>query len=57
MESKSGSTAIGGANFLEVNGKILFEAKFSCMKPGIHSIHLHEKADYSSADGKSTGEH
>ncbi|WP_410005509.1 superoxide dismutase family protein [Aequorivita nionensis] len=57
MESKSGSTAQGEAYFSEENGTVTLEAKFSGLKPGTHAIHLHEKADCSSDDGKSSGGH
>jgi len=33
------------------------KATFSGLTPGLHAIHLHELADCSSADGKSTGGH
>lgn len=57
MEAKSGSAVQGEAYFSEENGTVTFEAKFSGLKPGIHAIHLHEKADCSSDDGKSSGGH
>jgi len=57
LESKSESTVSGAAYFSEVNGKIIFEAKFSGLTPGTHAIHIHEKADCSSPDGKSAGGH
>ncbi len=57
MESKSGSTATGEVYFTEENGMVKMEAKFSGLIPGTHAIHIHEKADCSSADGKSTGGH
>ena len=33
------------------------EAHIFGLEPGTHAIHLHEKADCSSSDGKSTGGH
>lgn len=57
MEAKSGSTAEGEAYFTEENGMVKLEAKFSGLKPGTHAIHIHEKADCSSEDGKSSGGH
>ncbi|MGO3183167.1 MAG: superoxide dismutase family protein [Aequorivita sp.] len=57
MEPKGGSTALGEVNFTEENGKVTMNAKFSGLKPGSHAIHLHEKADCSSDDGKSAGGH
>ncbi|WP_310994374.1 superoxide dismutase family protein [Aequorivita marina] len=57
MESKSGSTATGEVVFTEEDGMVKMEAKFTGLTPGTHAIHLHEKADCSSDDGKSTGGH
>ncbi len=57
MESKSGSAATGEVYFTETNGVVTMEAKFNGLKPGTHAIHIHEKADCSSADGKSSGGH
>jgi len=57
LESKSGSTAVGEAYFSETNGMVIFEAKFSGLKPGTHAIHIHEKADCSAADATSAGGH
>lgn len=57
LESKSGSTAKGEVTFTEDNGMVKMEGKFSGLKPGTHAIHIHEKSDCSSADGKSAGGH
>ena len=57
LDSKSGSTATGKAAFSESNGVVTFEAKLVGLTPGTHAIHIHEKADCSSDDGKSTGGH
>lgn len=57
MESKSGSTAKGEVYFTEQDGMVRMEAKFTGLKPGTHAIHIHEKADCSSADATSTGGH
>ncbi|WP_347374504.1 superoxide dismutase family protein [Aequorivita sp. Q41] len=57
MEPKSGSTAVGEVYFTEANGIVKMEAKFSGLTAGTHAIHLHEKADCSSDDGKSSGGH
>lgn len=57
FESKSGSKATGEASFREKNGKVTFKAKLSGLKPGIHAIHIHEKADCSAADASSAGGH
>ncbi len=57
FESKSKSSVIGNATFVEKNGKVCFEAKLSGLNPGIHAIHIHEKADCTAADGSSAGGH
>ncbi len=57
MESKSGSQATGEVSFVEENGMVKMEAKFSGLKPGTHAIHLHESADCSAADASSAGGH
>jgi Cu-Zn family superoxide dismutase len=57
MESKSGSTAKGEVYFVEENGMVKMEGKFTGLKPGMHAIHIHEKSDCSSPDAKSAGGH
>jgi len=57
LESKSGSKATGELYFKEVNGEVLLKGKFLNLSPGTHAIHIHEKADCSSEDGKSAGGH
>jgi Cu-Zn family superoxide dismutase len=57
LESKSGSQALGKAYITEKDGKVLFEAKIAGLKPGMHAIHLHEKADCSAEDATSSGGH
>ncbi len=57
LESKSESTATGKIQFTEVNGSVTMLALLSGLTPGTHAIHIHEKADCSSADGKSSGGH
>ncbi len=57
LESKSGSNTTGNAVFTEEDGKVKFTAMISGLEPGKHAIHIHEKADCSSDDGKSTGGH
>ena len=56
-EPKSDSNASGTITFSEMDEVVLMEAVFSGLTPGLHAIHLHEFADCSSADGKSTGGH
>ncbi len=57
LEGKSGSQAMGMAYISERDGKVIFEAKIMGLKPGMHAIHLHEKADCSADDGTSSGGH
>ncbi|HNP33486.1 MAG TPA: superoxide dismutase family protein [Flavobacterium sp.] len=57
FESKSGSKVTGDATFVEKNGEVSLVAKLSGLNPGVHAIHIHEKADCSSADAASAGGH
>ena len=57
LEAKSESKATGKLFLKEVDGVVTLEAKFMGLAPGIHAIHIHEKADCSSDDGKSSGGH
>jgi Cu-Zn family superoxide dismutase len=57
MEPKSDSGVSGEVTFTEENGTVVMKAMLSGLTEGEHAIHIHEKADCSSADGKSTGGH
>ena len=57
MEPKSDSNVKGDVTFTEENGAVKMMAMLSGLTPGEHAIHIHEKADCSSADGKSSGGH
>ena len=57
MEAKSESGVSGDVTFTEEDGKVMMVASLSGLTEGEHAIHIHEKADCSSADGKSTGGH
>ncbi|NND16211.1 MAG: superoxide dismutase family protein [Eudoraea sp.] len=57
MEPKSNSSVEGEVTFTEEGGEITMVAVFSGLSAGEHAIHIHEKADCSSDDGKSTGGH
>ncbi|RXG30841.1 superoxide dismutase family protein [Leeuwenhoekiella marinoflava] len=57
LESKSGSTATGSAVFTEEDGEVSMTAVFEGLEPGMHAIHIHEKADCSADDGTSAGGH
>ena len=57
LESKSESGATGAVKFTAENGKVSMLAELKGLTEGVHAIHIHEKADCSSPDGKSTGGH
>ena len=57
LESKSGSNAIGKVKIFEENGMVTMNAYLYGLEPGMHAIHIHEKADCSAADGTSSGGH
>lgn len=57
LNAKSNSDTSGKVTLIEKNGVVTLEAHIFGLKPGTHAIHLHEKSDCSSADGKSTGGH
>lgn len=57
LNSKSGSNVTGNVVFTEENGTVTMTAIISGLEPGMHAIHLHETADCSSDDGKSSGGH
>lgn len=57
LQSKSDSNVTGNVIFKEEKGIVSMIAVVSGLSEGEHAIHLHEKADCSSADGKSTGGH
>lgn len=57
MEAKSDSNVTGDVTFTEEGGKVMMMAMLTGLTPGEHAIHIHDKADCSSADGKSTGGH
>ena len=57
LEPKSDSNVSGKVVFKEEDGKVTMTAIMENLSEGTHAIHIHEKADCSSADGKSTGGH
>ena len=57
LNPKSGSNAAGFALLSEKNSLVKLSVTIRGLDKGTHAIHLHEKADCSSDDGKSTGGH
>ena len=57
LDSKSGSAATGNLVFTQEEGIVTMIAVLSGLTPGEHAIHIHDKADCSSDDGKSSGGH
>lgn len=57
LEAKSDSRSHGTAAMFEKDGNVTLEVKITGLDAGIHAIHIHEKADCSSPDGKSSGGH
>jgi Cu-Zn family superoxide dismutase len=57
LDPKSASTTQGDVTLTEEDGKVTFEANISGLSQGVHAIHIHQKADCSSDDGKSSGGH
>ena len=57
FESKSGSKTTGTATFVERDGKVTLTAALAGMTPGVHAMHIHEKADCSAPDATSAGGH
>ncbi len=57
MEAKSESNVTGEVTFTEDGGTVSMTAMLTGLTTGEHAIHIHDKADCSSADGKSTGGH
>jgi Cu-Zn family superoxide dismutase len=57
LSPKSGSDIKGTLNFTEGNGQVTMNGTISGLEAGKHAIHIHEKADCSSDDGKSSGGH
>ena len=57
LEPKSGSKVEGTAVFIQKNGVVNLECKLTGLAPGVHAIHIHEKADCSASDAASAGGH
>ncbi|WP_296315030.1 superoxide dismutase family protein [Winogradskyella sp. UBA3174] len=57
LSQKSDSNVEGVINFVENDGVVTMTGTIMGLEEGQHAIHIHEKADCSSADGKSSGGH
>ena len=57
LNAKSNSDVQGQVTFVQEGKWVQMDAHIMGLAPGTHAIHLHEKADCSSDDGKSTGGH
>ncbi|HKF58623.1 MAG TPA: superoxide dismutase family protein [Blastocatellia bacterium] len=57
LESKSGSSVTGEAEFTEKNGGVEISIQIKGAKPGTHGVHLHDKGDCSAPDAASAGGH
>lgn len=57
LNAKSETTTSGQIRFEEKEGGVYMMAHINGLEPGVHAIHIHEKADCSSEDGKSSGGH
>ncbi|MGC6431051.1 MAG: superoxide dismutase family protein [Jejuia sp.] len=57
LNAKSESNASGTVVFKEMDGSVTMKAIISGLEPGEHAIHIHQKADCTSPDGKSAGGH
>lgn len=57
LEPKSDSKVKGEVSFIEKDDKVNMIAMLTGLSEGEHAIHIHQTADCSSADGKSTGGH
>ena len=57
LNEKNKSNVTGKAKFKETNGVVQITVVVKGLSEGTHAIHIHEKSDCSSDDGKSTGGH
>ena len=57
LSPKSDSNVEGSISFTEKDGVVTMNGIIIGLEEGEHAIHIHEKADCSSADGKSSGGH
>ncbi len=58
IAAKSGSKLTGTATFTKNDkGELVVKIDVADAPPGEHAVHIHEKGDCSSPDGKSAGDH
>jgi len=57
LSPKNNSKVIGKAKFEETNGVVVMTVVVNGLSEGMHAIHIHEKSDCSSDDGKPAGGH
>jgi Cu-Zn family superoxide dismutase len=57
LESRSGSSVTGEAEFTEKSGGVEVSIQIKGAKPGTHGVHLHDKGDCSALDASSAGGH
>ncbi len=57
LVAKNESDVSGSIIFIEEEGMVSMEASLTGLSEGEHAIHIHEKSDCSSPDGKSAGGH
>lgn len=57
LEPKSGSEVTGVVTFTQNKNNVTMVLRARGLTPGMHAVHLHEKADCSAEDGSSTGGH
>lgn len=57
IESKNNTKTSGTISFVQSDGEVTMRVSANGLTPGLHAIHLHEKADCSALDGTSTGGH
>ena len=57
LQPTAGNTVSGWVSFEPMADHVSVKAEVTGLSPGKHGLHVHEKGDCSSADGKSAGGH
>lgn len=57
LNAKNESNVSGKVHFVQTDDVVKMMAKVRGLSKGVHAIHIHEKSDCSSPDGKSAGGH